>query len=209
VVVLAALILRERVRVYRWSAVVVGLVGVVVILWPHLTGGQLAAMVSGEGDVPLAAEAAMFAFLGAVFSAGAMIQVRRLVDTETTASIVFYFSVLAGLAGLATLPLGWVVPDLVSAVLLVCVGLLGGIGQIFLTACYRYADASLVASFEYSSMLWAVTIGYFAFGDLPTSYTLVGGVIVVGAGIYVILRERKLGVIHAAATRREAVPAMR
>jgi drug/metabolite transporter (DMT)-like permease len=193
VVVLAALILHERVRIYRWSAVIVGLVGVVVILWPHLAGGQLAEMLTGAGDAPLTAQAAVAAFFGAVFSAGAMIQVRRLIDTETTASVVFYFSATAALAGLATLPLGWVVPDLGSAVVLVCIGLLGGIGQIFLTACYRYADASLVASFEYSSMLWALAIGYLAFGDLPTVYTLLGGAILITAGIYVILRERRIG----------------
>lgn len=207
VVALAAWVLHERVRIHRWSAVVIGLIGVVVILWPHLADGQLAEMLSGRGNAPLTAVAAVFAFFGAVFSAGAMIQVRRLVDTETTASIVFYFSALAGLTGLATLPFGWVVPDAGTAVMLVSIGLLGGIGQIFLTACYRYADASLVASFEYSSMLWALIIGYFAFGDLPTAYTLVGGAIVVSAGIYVIMRERRLGIARTVAA--GAVPMVR
>jgi drug/metabolite transporter (DMT)-like permease len=198
VVVLAALVLHERVRVHRWSAVLVGFIGVVVVLWPHLAEGQLAAVLSGEGDVALTAQAAVLAFLGAAFGAGAMIQVRRLVDTETTPAIVFYFSATAALVGLATLPLGWQAPDLPTAATLVAVGLLGGLGQIGLTACYRYADASLVASLEYSSLLWALAIGYFFLGDLPTGYTLVGGAILICAGVYVVMRERRLGAARVA-----------
>lgn len=200
VVVLAALVLHERVRGHRWGAVLVGFAGVFVVLWPHLTGGQLAAILSGEGDLALTTQAAGLAFLGAALTAGAAIQVRRLIDTETTPAIVFYFSVTAALVGLATLPMGWLVPDVATAVTLVMIGLAGGIGQICLTACYRYADASLVASFEYSSLLWALAIGYLFLGDLPTGYTLVGGAILIGAGVYVILRERRLGIAGAAAS---------
>lgn len=72
-------------------------------------------------------------------------------------------------------------------------GILGGLGQILMTESYRHAEASTVAPFEYTSMILSIVVGYFAFGDVPTLYTLVGGVIVVAAGIFIIWRERQLG----------------
>ena len=73
-------------------------------------------------------------------------------------------------------------------------GLLGGLAQIFLTSAYRYADASLVAPFEYASMLFALGIGYFAFGETPGMMMLVGAAIVIAAGVLIIWRERRLGI---------------
>ncbi|HVV94189.1 MAG TPA: DMT family transporter [Hyphomicrobiales bacterium] len=195
VVILAAVVLHERVRIHRWSAVGVGFCGIVIILWPHLAGGQLAAALSGGSDGAETALGALFALFGTLLSAAAMIQVRQLVLMgERTGTIVFYFTCFAALTGLCTLPLGWVVPDPRTAAMFVAIGLCGGIGQLLLTACYRYADASLLAFFDYTSMIWSVTIGWFAFGDAPTAYVLVGAAIVITAGIYVILRERKLGI---------------
>jgi drug/metabolite transporter (DMT)-like permease len=81
--------------------------------------------------------------------------------------------------------------------LLMGAGLLGGLGQIFLTASYREADASLVAPFEYASMLFALGIGYFVFGEVPTLTMLAGAALIVTAGILIIWRERKLGLERA------------
>jgi drug/metabolite transporter (DMT)-like permease len=78
---------------------------------------------------------------------------------------------------------------------MVAVGILGGLGQIFLVQAYRYGDASLIAPFEYSTMLWAVAIGWFVFGDWPATTVLVGAAIVIASGIYVILREQQLGLL--------------
>src|SRR6187551_34314 len=102
-VALSAWFLKERVRIYRWSAVVVGLAGVIVMLWPHLDLARYTGAATSA-----AAFGALFALAGAFTNAGSVVQTRRLTDTETTSSIVFYFSLSCALAGLATLPFGWV-----------------------------------------------------------------------------------------------------
>lgn len=183
-VVFAAVILRETVRLYRWTAVFIGLGGVVVMLWPHFEGGF---------ETRERALGATFALLAAVCTASAMVQIRRLTATETTPAIVFYFQALASIAGLATAAWGWTLPSPGDAVLLLIIGILGGIGQILLTESYRYAPASLVAPFAYSAMLWAVLLGFFLFGEVPPLLVLVGAAIVIAAGLYVIWRERRLG----------------
>jgi drug/metabolite transporter (DMT)-like permease len=95
---------------------------------------------------------------------------------------------------LLTLPFGWVLPTPAQAAMLVCAGLIGGVGQIFLTSSYRFADASLVAPFDYASMLFAILIGYFIFDEVPTLQMLGGAALIVFAGLIIILRERQLGI---------------
>jgi drug/metabolite transporter (DMT)-like permease len=192
VVVLAALILNEKVRAYRWSAVAIGLIGVLIMLMPHLSGGALAVGLAGGPAV-----GAMFALLGAVCSAGATIQVRRLLATERTGAIVLYFSLLTTVLGLATIVLGWRVPTAGEFALLVLIGILGGIGQILLTQSYRYADASLVAPFEYTTMIWAFLLGWFFFGQAPQQVVVTGAAIVAAAGLFVLWREHRLGLARA------------
>jgi drug/metabolite transporter (DMT)-like permease len=119
--------------------------------------------------------------------------VRKLVQTESTAAIVFWFTITSSVLALFTLPWGWVVPSWTVALLLIMAGLLGGIGQIFLTSSYRYADASLVAPFDYTSMILALLIGYFIFDEVPTGTMLIGAAIVILAGVLIIARESKLG----------------
>jgi drug/metabolite transporter (DMT)-like permease len=192
VVVLAAVVLKETVRAYRWSAVLVGFGGVLIMLAPHLDAGSLArGLAAGPGV------GALFALLGAFCAAGATIQVRRLTATEGTGAIVFYFSLLTTLLGLATAALGWAVPTALDFALLALVGVLGGIGQILLTQSYRYGDASLIAPFEYTTMIWALLIGWFAFGQLPQASVALGAAIVAAAGLFVIWRERRLGLRRA------------
>jgi drug/metabolite transporter (DMT)-like permease len=187
IVALASLLLGERVRGYRWSAVILGLVGVLVILAPHLSVTQFAAM----SDT--ATLGAVFAILNAVFAAGAYIQIRRLTSSETTSSIVLYFSLISSLCGLATLPFGWLWPDLHQFGILFLMGFAGGIGQLFMTESYRYAQASLTAPFDYTSIIWAVMLGYVAFGEVPGPSVWAGSVVVIAAGLFVIWRERQLG----------------
>lgn len=186
VVLFSAVFLHEVVRAYRWTAVVVGLVGVVIISWPNLS--LFSGDVSAETTFGVVA-----ALLAATFSAVAMLLVRRLVHTERTSTIVLWFSLTATVASLLTLPFGWVSLEPSQAVLLVLAGICGGIAQIMMTEAYRHAEASTVAPFEYTSMLLGIAVGYFAFGDVPTVYTIVGGLIVIGAGIFIIMRERRLG----------------
>jgi drug/metabolite transporter (DMT)-like permease len=119
---------------------------------------------------------------------------------------VLYFALSSSALSLViSLPFGWVVPGVGDAALLVAIGLFGGVGQILMTSAYRHADAATVASFDYASMLWGVGLGYLLFGEVPTSSVLVGGSIVVGAGIFIIWRERRLGL--ARKRQRKAIPA--
>lgn len=185
-VIFAALLLGERVRAFRLGAVFVGLGGVLIILWPRLGGGG--ALTSGQSL------GALLAVLGACCSGLAYTFVRRLAMTEATATIVFWFTVTSTMLSLLTLPFGWVLPDAGTAALLVTIGLMGGLGQILLTSAYRFADASLVAPFEYASMLFAVAIGYAVFAEVPNRATIMGAIVIIAAGVAIILRERHLGV---------------
>src|SRR6185503_757169 len=158
-VALAALILKERVRIYRWSAVLIGFVGVIVMLIPHFDIGAYA---GAAGAV--AAAGSLFAITSAVCNAGTVIQTRRLTQSETTSSIVFYFSLVCAIAGALTLPFDWYTPTIPQLCGLIALGVLGGLAHILLTESYRHAQASVVAPFDYTSMLWALLLGYWLFG---------------------------------------------
>lgn len=189
-VVFAAMFLGEEVRAFRISAVILGMIGVLIVLAPRL---------SVDPETASIAEAlgAMLVLGGAVFAALAQVFVRKLVMTEQTSAIVFWFSVTATVMSLITLPFGWVWPTVGEAAILVGAGLLGGLGQILLTSSYREADASLVAPFDYASMIFALGIGYFVFAEVPTLPMLGGAALIVTAGILIIWRERKLGLERA------------
>ncbi|HLM40921.1 MAG TPA: DMT family transporter [Microvirga sp.] len=191
VVVLAALLLREKVRAYRWSAVGVGFVGVLIMLSPYLRIETFTGSLRGGPTL-----GAFCALLGAFCSAGAMIQVRRLTATETTGAIVFYFFILASTLSLCTLPFGWHRPDAADLGLFAVSGILGGIGQILVTQSYRHADTSVIAPFEYTTMIWALLFGWFVFGDLPTAAMLTGAAIVAATGVFIVWREHRLGMMR-------------
>lgn len=192
-VVFAAVLLGETVRVYRWSAVLIGMTGVIIILWPKLTLLQQGGFAAGEGIGALAV------LLGAVLGGLAMVQVRQLVVTERTATIVLYFSLTGSLLSALSLPFAWEWLDMKQTILLMTSGIAGGIAQILLTESYRHAEVSTIAPFEYSSILFSIGISYVLFGDIPTVTMLVGTAIVVSAGIFIIFREHQLGLARKAA----------
>ena len=185
VVILAVLFAGERVRATRSLAVLAGLAGVLVVIWPNLGGAARTA----------AATAGTLAVLGsAVLAAGAQTMVRRMVEREATSAIVFWFAVSSASLSLLTIPFGWVWPGWAVAGMLVGAGMIGGVGQICLTSAYRHADAGTVAPFDYTSLLWAIGIGMVLFDETPDARSLTGAGLVVAAGIAVALRERQLGI---------------
>lgn len=188
-VIFAAMFLGEQVRAFRIGAVIVGMIGVMIVLSPRLSVG--ADLTDGQ------ALGVVLVLGGAVFAALAQVFVRKLVQTESTGAIVFWFSVTAAGLSLVTLPFGWVVPGPVDFGLLVLAGVLGGVGQVLLTSSYRHADASVIAPFEYVSILFALGIGYWAFGEVPTLTMLGGAALVIAAGVLIIWRERQLGIERA------------
>jgi drug/metabolite transporter (DMT)-like permease len=188
-VALAAIILNESVHAYRWSAVAVGFGGVIVMLWPYLNIVHLVATGSTATTVGVAC-----AVTSCFTNAGSVIQTRRLTDSETTASIVFYFSVITAISGAVTLPFAWHTPDGYELAALIFIGVLGGVSHILLTESFRYAPASVVAPFDYTAILWAFLFGFWLFGEIPTIHVFVGAAIVVASGLFVIWRERRRGI---------------
>ena len=191
---MAAIFLGEKIGPRSIAASMLGLVGVVVIAWPELT---LLSSGSAMGEDEVIG--VMAALAGACTSAVAAILVRNLVHSERTATIVLWFSLMASMLSLLSIPFGWKALSLQQYGALIASGFCGGLGQILMTSAYRHAEVSVVAPFEYVSMVLAIVVGYFAFGDVPTPYMLVGGVIVVGAGLFIIWREHRLGLERASA----------
>lgn len=184
-VLLAALILKEQVQVYRWSAVLIGFGGVILMLLPYMG-------MHAEVTTPMLIGLG-FALTNAFTAAGATIQIRRLTATEKSSSIVIFMTLIVMTASLVTIPFGWVMPSRFELLLLVGIGISGGLGQMFFTDSNRYAPASFLAPFEYASMLWAFMIGFWVFNEAPTLYVVGGAIIVACSGTFVILRERYLG----------------
>ena len=181
VVILAALMLAERVHIYRWSAVIVGFIGVLIIAGPEASLSRTALY------------GAMFALTGAGLTAVAMIFLRRMSAHEHSITIAFYFMLTSAAVSLTTVLFGWNWPTPWETAILIMTGLAGGVGQLFLSFSYRFGEASVLAPFDYAAMIWAVILGYFLFGELPTAQVWLGGVIVIAAGLLILWRERRLG----------------
>lgn len=183
IVLFAALMLGERIRLIRISAVVAGLAGVVVILAPRLDVAGDATELFGAGLV----------LASAALAALAQIFVKSMAGREHTAAIVFYFSLTATVMSLTTVPFGWIWLTGREYALLIGAGLIGGAGQILLTTSYRFADAGALAPFTYVAMLWSLGIGWFVFAEAPTLPMLAGASLIIAAGVAIWLRERQLG----------------
>src|SRR5918996_153729 len=174
ITVLSIPLLGETVRWRRWSAILVGFVGVLIMLQP------------GSGSFDLAAGAAL---LAAFASALSIVLVRKLSATETTASIAFYANVTVVLVMGASLPFDFVWPSLGDLALMGAAGLAGGTALMPLIAGYRRAQAAVVAPFQYSQMLWGVLLGWLLWDDLPSTAVAGGATIVVASGLYILYRE--------------------
>lgn len=190
IVIFAAMFLNERVGLFRLSMVALGLAGVLIVLSPRLS--------VGVGDASASQSlGAVLALTGASFGALAQIFISRMVLTEKPSAVVFWFLATSTVLSLVTLPFGWRVPDAGTAALLIAAGVMGGAAQIMLTSSYRFADASLVAPFDYASMLLAMAIGWFVFAEPTSGRMLVGAAVIIAAGVAIILRERQLGISRA------------
>jgi len=119
----------------------------------------------------------------------AMIQIRKVATREPAATMVFYFTLSATLVGVASLPWQWVTPRPPMLACLVAIGLLGGLAQMALTQAYRLAPVSLVAPFEYASLLFAALFGYLIWGQVPDRFVWSGAAIVIASGLYILHRE--------------------
>jgi drug/metabolite transporter (DMT)-like permease len=179
---LSAVVLREFVGWHRWGAVLVGFIGVLIMVRPE------------PGHMNVAGVA--FALTAALGSAAAMVQIRQIAATEKGPTIVFYFTLAGAVLGLAVSLFHWVTPDPRTFAVLVFSGLIGGVGQLFLTEAIRVAPVGVVAPFDYSQLIWATILGFLIWGELPSAATLAGALVVAASGIYILHRElvRRRGV---------------
>ena len=177
VVLAASLLLGEPINRHVWFAIFAGLAGVYVMLKPSV-----------EGFVSLAGLAALGSALA---YAVVVVMVRILSRTETTASMVFWFLVMmAAGAGAIALP-RWVAILAADWPWIAAIGLAGWAGQHLITEAFRLAPASVVAPFEYTALVWGVAIDWVVWQTLPGARMLTGAAIVIGAGLYLIHRERQ------------------
>jgi drug/metabolite transporter (DMT)-like permease len=176
VAILAGLTLGERVGLRRWLAIGLGFVGVLVVIRPG------AGVLGAAALVPLGM---------AVAYAGYQLVTRRLAPLDH-AFVTMFWSAAIGVAGASLLlPLGWRPPDAAGWGLMVAMGLLGLAGQLAMIRAFAMAAAPVLAPYGYTQILWAVTLGYLAFGDLPDRWTLIGSAVVVAGGAWLFVQERR------------------
>ncbi len=176
--ILAALLLAEPTGRFRWGAVVLGFVGILIALQPGQSG------INSTG--------AAVALTGALLTGCTVIQLRRLTRTETPGSIVFWFSLTSLLPlGLAQIFFGRA-HDAQTWLIIAGLSLAGAVGQILLTASLRYASVATIMTIDYSSLLWSALLGFLAFGDVPATSVLQGAPLIIGAGLIIAWREQHL-----------------
>ena len=172
--VLSIFLLGERVGIHRWSAVLVGFAGVLIMIQP------------GPG---MFESGALFALVNAVMSASVTIAMRRMSLTESTTTLVVYQGIVTALLSICLLPFGWINPTWPDLALMIGVGVCSGAGQYCWTQAFRFAPAAVAAPFSYTSMIWALSLGFLLWGDVPTPMLLVGAAVVAGSGLYILYRE--------------------
>ncbi len=192
---LSALVLKEHVGKHRWSAVIFGFVGVLIVIQP------------GSGGFPL--KGALVGLTSAAMVSIISVQLRDLGRTEAPATTAFYFSAfsaaIVGLLHFMPMPhpineaLAWSTPayDGRQWMMIAALGLSGGLGQIALTASLRYAPVSTVVAMDYSSLIWSSLYGWLIWAVLPGPSTWAGAPIIVASGLYIAWREHRLSIVRA------------
>jgi drug/metabolite transporter (DMT)-like permease len=188
-VVLAALVLGEPTGKWRWGAVIVGFIGVLVVVQP------------GSSHLPL--EGGAVAVVAALLTAAVTIVIRRLGATEAAATTVFWFAV-SSLVPLALL-MPWFANahDAATWAIVAGLSLAGGLAQLTLTGALRLAPVALVMPMDYTSLVWATLFGFLLFGQLPTEWTWIGAPVIIASGLVILWREHRLARATRAA---QAVP---
>lgn len=171
---LSAPFLKEKVGAFRWGAVIVGFLGVLIMARP------------GDAAFGLGAAAAT---MGSLSYAIAVITMRQLTRTDPSTSVAFYNQLTSFLVCGALLPFFWRTPDWSDLLLLICTGLGGGVAQIWMTRGIQLAPVAVTAPFNYTQLIWAAAIGFLAFGEVPDIRTIAGAAVVVACGLAVLYRE--------------------
>ena len=174
ITVLSIFLLSEKVGVFRWLAVIIGFVGVIIIAEPGFKGMNY------------------LYFLPLIFCIGmafVTITIRKLSTTEPIWLISIFFTITISIAGLVTIPMGWKMPNVQDFILLALIGVTGGSANLFLTQSYKLSEVSLVAPLKYLALVFAIFFGYFIWNEIPTIKTLIGASLVVLASLIIFRRE--------------------
>jgi drug/metabolite transporter (DMT)-like permease len=174
ITVLSIFLLSEKVGIFRWLAVLIGFMGVIIIAEPGFKGMNY------------------LYFLPLIFCIGmafVTITIRKLSTTEPIWLISIFFTITISIAGLATIPMGWIMPNFKDFVLLALIGVTGGSANLFLTQSYKLSEVSLVAPLKYLALIFAIIFGYLIWNEIPTMKTLLGSSLVVLASLIIFRRE--------------------
>ena len=186
ITMLAAVFLGEKIRLIRTLALLLGVLGVALITYDTI-GGELRKTLGPE--VTWGALAA----LGAAFTiALAQIQIRSMIGRESPTAIVAMFFIIGMIVTIPFAPFGWVAPSTQGWLWLIGIGFAGGLGQLCVTLCYQYADASTIAPFEYFSIPFSLMLGGFLFDEWPHRNSLLGMGLILAGGLIIIYREGQL-----------------
>ena len=174
ITVLSIFLLSEKVGIFRWLAVLIGFIGVIIIAEPGFKGMNY------------------LYFLPLIFCIGmafVTITIRKLSTTEPIWLISIFFTITISIAGLTTLPMGWIMPNFQDFILLTLIGVTGGSANLFLTQSYKLSEVSLVAPLKYLALIFAIIFGYLIWNEIPTVKTLIGASLVVLASLIIFRRE--------------------
>lgn len=177
VTALSALFLGEKVGWRRWTAVIIGFIGVLIALKPSAATFSLPALI---------------ALLGSVAYAFLMVVTRYLRGTSDV--VMASGQIVTTLAfGAATASFGWIAPSFIDVLLMACLGVTATVALMCVNRSLKLAPASVVVPYQYTLIVWAVIFGYAVFGDQPQPHTLIGAAIIVAAGLYIFWREQRVG----------------
>ncbi len=167
-------LLSEKVGIFRWLAVVIGFVGILIITEPGIS------------------ELNIYYVFPIIFCLGlsyVAIAIRQLSTTEPVWLISFYFSLSITLLSFLTIPSGWILPSLNDLILLTLIGIFGGVANLWLSQSYKFSEVSLVTPLKYLALVFAIIFGYFIWGEIPTIKTLIGAFLVVISTLIIFRRE--------------------
>ena len=172
--ILSIFLLREKVGLFRWLAVLVGFIGIIIITEPGLTSFNI------------------YFIYPVIFCLGmsyVAITIRQLSTSEPVWLISLYFSATITLASFFTIPYGWIMPNIKDLILLMLIGILGGVANLWLSQSYKFSEVSLVTPLKYLALVFGIFFGYFIWNEVPSVKTLIGAFLVITSSIIIFKRE--------------------
>ena len=173
---LAVPILGEKLGIHRIFAIVIGFIGVLIIVKPGTDLFYLKSL------LPIGS---------AFFMAAVYLSTRSLMNTETSTSIVFYYSFALLFTSIIFFPADFMIPDVFNLTLALSLGVMGSFGHYFMSQAARHADVAVTSPFEYTSFIFVGLMGYLFFNEIPSNSVVIGAILIIISGIYVAYRERK------------------